>query len=161
MAENLIKRLVDAGVEFTGLSQAKAESLVRKLVRDGQVRRRDAEATVATLVGKGRETAETFVVSLQREVSQQLDRLTSRVDEVERRVEELVSGLVARSTTGAAPVADDTAPVTESPVPPAKKAAAVKKAAPVKKAPAKRGAAKQAPGATGPSGVRRVSTGAR
>jgi polyhydroxyalkanoate synthesis regulator phasin len=164
----VIKRLVDAGVEFTGLSQSKAEALVRKLVQDGELRRKDAEATVASLVGRGRNTAEGIVASVQREISAQLDKLSARVDEVEHRVEELVNTLVAR-TTGSSP-APATAPAKKAPAKkaaakkaPAKKAAAKK--APVKKAPVKKAAAKKAPAkqaaATGPSGVRRVSTTAR
>lgn len=159
MADNSIKRLIDAGVEFTGVSQAKAESLVRKWVRDGEVRRRDAERVVSALVGKGKETAEGLVVTVQRELSVQLDRLSSRLDEVEQRVEDVVSRIA--SSTGLAPSAAT------------KKAAPAKKAAATKKAPAKKaGAKKVAPAkkaapakkkaaakkaATGPSGVRRVS----
>jgi polyhydroxyalkanoate synthesis regulator phasin len=178
MADNVIKRLVDAGVEFTGLSQSKAEALVRKLVRDGELRRKDAEVAVATLVGRGKDTAEAIVVTLQREISAQLDKLSARVDDVEHRVEELVSTLVAR-TAGSSPAASGPAPTTSAAKKaPAKKAAAKKapaKKAAAKKAPAKKAAAKKAPakkaaakkvaprkaGATGPSGVRRVSTSAR
>ncbi len=180
MADNVIKRLVDAGVEFTGVSQAKAESLVRKLVRDGELRRRDAEAAIAALVDRGKDTAETIVVTLQRELSAQLDKLAVRIDDVERRVEEVI-GMVARTTGAATAGTTPAAPVT--PAAP-KKAAAKKVAAPNKAAAKKVGAKKAAPkkaaadkaapkkaaakkaasrgaGATGPSGVRRVSTSAR
>jgi polyhydroxyalkanoate synthesis regulator phasin len=185
MADNVIKRLVDAGVEFTGVSQSKAEALVRRLVRDGEVRRKDAEATISTLVGKGKDTAEAIVVSVQREIGARLDQLSSRVDEVEHRVEELVSSLVARTSGGPGPASAPVDPPAPTPAPakqapvkkaaakkaPAKKAAAkkapVKKAA-AKKAPVKKAAAKKAPASrtrtaatTGPSGVRRVSTGGR
>jgi polyhydroxyalkanoate synthesis regulator phasin len=163
MADNVIKRLVDAGVEFTGLSQSKAEALVRKLVRDGELRRKDAEVAVATLVGRGKDTAEAFVAGVQREISAQLEKLSARVDDVEHRVEELVSTLVAR-TSGPSPAASGSASTTSAAKEaPAKKAPAKKAAA--KKAPAKKAAAKKAAprkaGATGPSGVRRVSTSAR
>ncbi len=93
MADNVIKRLVDAGVEFTGVSQSKAEALVRKLVRDGELRRKDAETAVATLVGKGKDT-ETIVVSCARS-ARQLEKPATRADDVEHRVEEVLSTLMA------------------------------------------------------------------
>jgi hypothetical protein len=188
MADKVLKRFVDAGVQFTGVTPTKAEALVRKLVSDGEVRRRDAEKTIAAFVGKGRDTAESVVVRVQRELSAQLDRLSARVDEVEHRLEDLV-GTVVNRTTGA-PGPTPTPAAASAPVPakkaaakkaPAKKAAAKKAAA--KKAPAKKTAAKRAPAkkaaaakkapakeaavttvaeasatATGPSGVRRVDT---
>ncbi len=174
MADNVFNRLLDAGVQFTGLSQAKAEALVRKLVSDGQIRRADAEQALAAFVDRSKDAAESVVVRVQREFSVQFDRLSARVDDIEHRLEDLVSTVVSR-TTGApgpapAPPAKKAAAAKKAPAKkaaakkaaPAKKAAAAKKAAPTLGAPAKKAAAKKAAPAkkaTGPSGVGRGTTG--
>ena len=149
MADNVFKRLVDAGVQFTGVSQAKAEAFVRKLVNDGQVRRKDAERRVGAFVGKGKDAAEAVVVLLQREFERP-DSTGCRhdVDEVEHRLEELVS-------------------TSWSAAPPARRRARTGRGerhrAPAKKAPAKKAAAKKAPAkkAAAEEGARRKKAAAK
>ncbi len=134
MAQNLIRKLIDSGMHFTGDSQAKAEKLVRELVKLGEVRRKDAEQTVQALIARGKQTSDQLLSLVQAEVSKQLGRFTDRVDDIEDRLEDIADRLgVKAKATATAATADA----------PAKKAAA-KKAA-VKKAPAKKAAAKKAP----------------
>jgi polyhydroxyalkanoate synthesis regulator phasin len=76
VAENdLIKRLLDAGMAFTQLTQAKAESIVGELVRAGEVRVEEAQATVQHLLDKGRENTEQLVDLVREEITKQLSAL--------------------------------------------------------------------------------------
>jgi polyhydroxyalkanoate synthesis regulator phasin len=164
----MIKRLLDAGMQFTEMSQSSADKLVRDLVHNGQLRRKDAEKTVQQLLERGRTTSEQLVATVQAEVNKQVARVTDRLDGIEHRLEELASKLgVGQPVAPAAPAKPD---ATEKA--PAKKASAAKKA-PAKKAPvakasaAKKAPAKKAAAATkapakkapaGPSGVAKVAT---
>ena len=57
-ANSLIKRLLDAGMQFTEMSQEQAEKIVKELVKSGQARRKDSEKLVEELVSRGREAGE-------------------------------------------------------------------------------------------------------
>ena len=158
MARNMIKRLLDAGMQFTEMSQSSAEKLVHELVHNGQVRRKDAEKTVQQLLERGRTSSEQIVATVQAEVNKQVARLTEQLDGVERRLEELGAKLGVVSAPAPAAPAPAAAPTKKAAA--AKKAPA-KKAAAAKKAPAKKAAAaKKAPAkkAAGPSGVAKVAT---
>ncbi|MBI4936309.1 MAG: hypothetical protein HY828_20720 [Actinobacteria bacterium] len=134
-ANALIKRLLDAGMQFTEMSQEQAEKIVKELVKGGQAKRKDSEKLVEDLVSRGRDAGESAVASLQAELSKQLGRFASRLDDLEGRVEEMAQkvGLVNKP----------------APAAPAKKAPAKK--APAKKAPAKKAAAKKAPAKKAPA----------
>ena len=67
MAPNtILKRLLDAGMQFTEMSQNTAEKLVGEFVQAGQVRRKDAERTVQRLVDRGRSSTEQLARSIQK-----------------------------------------------------------------------------------------------
>jgi polyhydroxyalkanoate synthesis regulator phasin len=146
---DLVKKLLDAGAQFTDMTQQRAERLVKELTKSGEVRRKDAEKLVSDLVDRGRETTESIVHAVQRVVEAQMQRLGQRMDHVEAMVDEVAAkvGVTVpkRHTVKEAPVKKA----------PAKKAAAKK--APTKKAPAKKAPAKRA--GTSTSGVRKVTTG--
>lgn len=157
MAKNVIKRMLDAGMQFSEMSQATAERVVSELVKLGQVKRRDAESTIQALVDRGRDVSERAATALQTEFLTQLGRLAQRLDDIEDRVEEvgsMLADVVTRRTSAKEPAAAATAPAKKAPAKktaarkaPAKKTAAKKTAAtkaPAKKAPAKRTAAKKA-----------------
>jgi polyhydroxyalkanoate synthesis regulator phasin len=82
----VIQRLLDAGMQFSELSQSKAEQLVRDLVKIGAVRRKDTEATVRALVDRGRSASEQLAATVQAEVGKQVSRFAERMDDVEDRV---------------------------------------------------------------------------
>jgi len=138
---NLLKRLLDAGSQFTGMSQDQAEKLVKEFVKVGEARRKDTEKLVQRLIERGRDATEHLVAAVQSEVSKQLGLFASRLDDVEDRIEDLAErlGIASIATKAAARVPNATAT-------PAKKASAKKasaKKAPAKKAPAKKTAAKK------------------
>ena len=111
----LLKRLLDAGMQFTEVSQEQAEKIVNELVKSGKARRKDSEELVQQLVDRGRSATEQLVSTVQSEISKQMGRFAGRLDDLESRVEEIAQRAGVASK-------------------PAKKAAPVKKAAPAKKA---------------------------
>lgn len=119
----LLKRMLDAGMQFTGTSQEQAEKLVREFVKSGQAKRKDTEDLVRQIVERGRTATEHLVAAVQAEVNKQMTKVAGRLDVLEGRVEEIAKKL------GLPP----------APVKLAKKAP-TKKAAPAKKAPAKKAA---------------------
>jgi polyhydroxyalkanoate synthesis regulator phasin len=150
MADNpLLKRLLDAGMHFTEMSQEQAEKVVKELVKSGQARRKDSEKLVQQLVERGRSTTEQVVSSVQSELSKQLGRFASQLDEIEGRVEEIARSVGIASKAAAKKVAPAKKAPAAKKAAPAKKAPAAKKAAPAKKAPAAKKAApaKKAPAA--------------
>ena len=101
-ANTLLKKLLDAGMQFTETSQASAEKLVSDLVKKGEVRRKDAEKTVQLLVDRGRSSSEHVLGSIQHEVSRQVSRFAERLDGIESRIEELAAQVgLSRSTPAA------------------------------------------------------------
>ena len=169
----VIQRLLDAGMQFTELSQSKAEQLVRDLVKSGAVRRKDAKATVHSLLERGRTATEQLVATVQAEVSQQVSRFAERMDDAEDRIEELAKRVVpgrgaakqaaakqaaAKKVAAAKVPAKKAARTVAGAATPVKQAAAKRVAAakataaevPAKKAAAKKAAAKKAPSAPAP-----------
>ena len=90
---SLLKRMLDAGMQFTEMSQEQAEKLVKEFVKAGQARRKDSSELVQQLVDRGRTATEQWVSAAQSEIGKQLNRFAGRLDEVESRVEELAAGL--------------------------------------------------------------------
>src|SRR5262245_7420087 len=127
MSTPLINRLLDAGIEFSDMSQDRAQKLVKQLVKDGRARRKDSEDLVQRLIDRGRDSTEHLVGAIQSEITRQLGRFAKRLDNVESQVEEIAQKL------GIA-----TKPVKKAP---AKKAPASKATGAAKKAPAKKAGA--------------------
>jgi polyhydroxyalkanoate synthesis regulator phasin len=162
-ANTILKRLLDAGMQFTEMSQSSAEKLVNEFVKNGQLRRKDAEKTVQQLVERGRSSTEQLFSAVQTEVAKQLGRFADRIDDLEDRIEDLAEslGLAAKANQDASPSAPVTASSVGAPAEQAAKAATPAKKAPAKKAPAKKAPAKQAPAKQAPgtsSGVAKVAT---
>jgi polyhydroxyalkanoate synthesis regulator phasin len=137
-----IQQLIDAGVEFTEVTRERADAFVKQLVDKGEVQRRDAERIVQELVDRGRETSERITANVQREVAKQVEIMSARFDELEKRFEALTEALAERVPSASALVVVRKTSARKAP---AKKAPAKKAAAPAKKAPAKKRAAKKAP----------------
>ena len=131
MAQNVVRKLIDSGIHFTEDSQAKAEKLVKGLVKSGELRRKDAEQTLQTLIARGKETSDRILSLVQAEVAKQMSRFTDRVDVVEDRIEDLAGrmGVTAKDAVKKA-----AAPVKKAAAPVKKAAAPVKKAGPAKRA---------------------------
>jgi polyhydroxyalkanoate synthesis regulator phasin len=140
-SHHTIKRLLDAGMHFTEMTQEQAERIVKELVKNGEARRKDSEKLVEELVSRGREAGGAAVATAQQELTKQLGKFASRLDEIEAMIEELAKKLgIVNAKPAPAASSATAAPATKAP---AKKAPAKK--APAKKAPAKKAAAKKAP----------------
>ncbi len=147
-SNDLIKRLIDAGLSFTQMSQAKAEEIARDLQEAGQLRVDEAQATVQDLMARGRENTENLVRLVQREVTKQLETMGVDLSDLEARVEDLAARIGLRtpsggSTASAGPSSATTAAATTST---AKKSTAKRSTArksTAKKSTAKRSTAKK------------------
>ena len=119
MADNdVIKRLIDAGVAFTEMTRQRAEQIVAGLTQRGEASVDEVQASVEHLLQRSRESTERIMGMVRDEVARQLK----------------VLGVGAKSAPA------KSAPAKKSV---AKKAAPPKAAA--RKAPARRAAAKKAP----------------
>ena len=99
-SNDLIKRLIDAGLSFTQMSQAKAEEIAKDLQEAGQLRVDEAQATVQDLVAHGRENTENLMRLVQREVSKQLESMGVDLSDLEARVEDLAARVGFRTPGG-------------------------------------------------------------
>jgi polyhydroxyalkanoate synthesis regulator phasin len=163
MAENdLLTRLLDAGMTFTALTQARAEELIRDLVRAGAVQREQAQESVEELLARSRRNSERVLEAVRSEIDDQLgkldlatrgdiERLVQRFADVAATIFAQVAPDRARSssTTGSARTAAPAAVTSSSSTASAKKSAAKKSAA--KKSPAKKSATKKAPAKKAPA----------
>ena len=168
MANSTIKKFLDAGVHVTEMSKQQAESLVKSLVKSGEMKRKDADQAIQALVTRGKQTTDKISTLVQHEVAKQAAAFSERFDELEDRFEALAKSLInaanksGSGTESSAPAASTSvankAPAKKAPAKKAPAKAAPAKKAPAKKAPAKKAPAKAAPAAVGSSGVRKVST---
>ena len=147
MAQNdVLKRYLDAGIAFTTLNQARAEALVKDLVKAGEVQADQARDTVTDLLERSRKNSEKLLDAVRKEVRKQITSLglasKSDLDRLEARIASLF---------GAAPAAAKKAAAR----PAAKKATA--KRATAKKAPAKKKAATKRTAATKKAGARKAT----
>jgi polyhydroxyalkanoate synthesis regulator phasin len=139
MAQNdIFKRYIDAGLEFGALTQARAEALVKDLVKAGEVQADQARDAVADLLERSRKNSEKLIETVRTEVRAQITNLglasQADLDKVEARIASLLGSATAPAKQAASTAATAT-----------KKAAAKATKAPAKKAPAKKTAAKKAP----------------
>ena len=136
MAQNdFLKRYLDAGLAFTALTQARAEALVKDLVKAGEVQADQAREAVADLLERSRKNSEKLIETVRSEVRDQITGLglvsKADLDKLEARI----AGLFGAATKPAKAAAKKAAPKATKKAP-AKKAAAKRPAA--KKAPAKK-----------------------
>jgi colicin import membrane protein len=132
MAQNdVLKRYLDAGLEFTALTQSRAEALVKDLVKAGEVQAEQARDAVTDLLERSRKNSEQLLETIRKEVRDQITKLglvsQADMDKLEQRLASLFGGSAAAA--------------------PAKPAAAAKKSAAKKKAAAKKAPAKKKPAA--------------
>ncbi len=135
---NILKRYLDAGMAFTALTQAKAEALVKDLVKTGEVQTEQAQAVVTDLVERSRKNTEAFIDQVRQEISSSAESLGLATIADLTRVEKLIEAIKPGSTSPAP--APKKTPAKKAP---AKKAVAKKAVA--KKAVAKKAVAKKAP----------------
>jgi polyhydroxyalkanoate synthesis regulator phasin len=161
MAEtDVIKRLLDAGVNFTEMTQQRAEALVEDLVQSGAVRAEQAGKAVDQLLARSsesrqklRQESEALIESIRQDIEQQVARLgvatKDDVASLRRRVDTVADALTDVAARAEAAVQRAAA---KAGGPGSKKAAkkatakkkAAKKATAKKKATVKKKAAKKA-----------------
>ena len=150
---NVLKRYLDAGAEFTSMTQAKAEALVKDLVHNGELQTEQVQDAVTELLERSRQSTERLVELIRKEVSAQADALglASRADlrRLEKMVTSLLPGSAKKAAAKKAPAKKAAAKKAPAKKAPAKKAPAKK--APAKKAPAKKAPAKKAPAKKAPA----------
>ncbi|MEY2569389.1 MAG: hypothetical protein QOE35_3918 [Actinomycetota bacterium] len=128
MAQNdMLRRYLDAGMAFTQLTRARAEGIVKDLVKAGEVQREQTQDRVEDLLERSRKNTDALRDLVRKEIREQLASVgLATKDDIARLERKLGAG---------APAAKKAAPVA--------KPAAAKKAAPAKK-----GVASKAGGAT-------------
>jgi polyhydroxyalkanoate synthesis regulator phasin len=140
MARNdFVKRYLDAGLEFTSLTQSRAEAIVKDLVKAGEVQADQARDAVNELIERSRRTSERLLETVRSEVRDQITSLGLASQSDLDKLEERIAGVVSSATASLKGMADSASGAAR----PAKKAAA--KRAPAKKTAAKKAAAKRAP----------------
>ncbi len=123
MAQNeAIRRYLDTGVQFTQMTQARAEAIVKDLVKAGELQTEQAQAAVSDLLDRSRRNADKFVEQVRKEVRSQVSNLGLATQDDIARLERKIASMSSSSRKA-----------------PAKKAATRK--APARKAAAKRTAA--------------------
>ena len=134
MAErrDVLRRYIDAGIEFTQLTRQRAEDVVRELVRAGEVQAEQAQQAVEELMERNRRNTERLVETVRREMRNQVGNLGLATKDDVARIQRRIDTLEGRS---ARPPAVKAAP---------KKAASTKAAG--KKAAGKKSAAKKSAG---------------
>src|SRR5579875_2275596 len=154
-----LRRYLEAGVSLTQITRARAEELVRDLVRAGAVEAERAQDWAEDLVRRSRERSEALVGTVRAEVRQQLAELGfTSVEDLAKRVADIVNRaqaqLPARRRTPARPPAASTRTA------PARKATAHKATAhkaTARKAPARTAGTKAAARATTTAPARKAA----
>jgi polyhydroxyalkanoate synthesis regulator phasin len=128
MAENdIFKRAIEAGLNLTEISRARATEFVKKLVQEGHVRQEEANQFVEKLAGWSQRQLEAIAEVVRKEVNRQVKQMRLvRMEDLQERINKISERISALRSGGAAKKA------------PATKASAKK--APAKKAPAKKAA---------------------
>lgn len=143
---NVIKRYLDTGVAFTQMTQARAEAIVRDLVRAGELQSEQRQAAVRDLLDRSRKNTEKLVSQVRQEARDQVSSLglatKADIHRLERQIAALKDSRPARSTAGAkwAAATKRTAKKGAATKRTAKRATATKRTA--KKAPAKKAASR-------------------
>ena len=99
MAQNdLLRRYLDAGISFTAMTQARAEAIVKDLVKAGEVQADQAREMASELFERSRRNTDRLVETIRKEVRSQIENLdVVRRNELTR-LEQRISSLTGRST---------------------------------------------------------------
>ena len=102
-----LRRYVDAGIALTQLTRAKAEAIVKELVKAGEVQREQTHDRVEELLDRSRKTTEGVMGVVRKEMAEQLAAMgfatTKALEELEARIEGLERRLDAMAATPAPP----------------------------------------------------------
>jgi polyhydroxyalkanoate synthesis regulator phasin len=138
-----LKRYLDAGIAFTQMTRSRAESIVKDLVKAGEVQRDQTQERVDELMDRSRKNTEQLLELVRAEIRQQFSAMGLATKEDIDRIE---ARLDAKGTPRASGLIVPTGTATKSTAKKASKnMAPVVKKAPAKKATASKASAKKAP----------------
>jgi polyhydroxyalkanoate synthesis regulator phasin len=129
----LFKRYLDAGMQFSQMTRERAEAIVRDLVKAGEVQAEQTQTMVSEVLERSRKNTEKFVEQVTAEVRKQLSVAEFVTKDVVARLQSQIDDL---RTQLPGPAGRKGKKVKKAKA--AKKAAPAKKKAPAKKAPAKK-----------------------
>lgn len=99
--DNLLKRYLDVGAAFTQMTQQRAESIVKDLVKAGEVQAEQAQVVTRDLLERSRKNTERLVAQVRREVRDQVSNLGLATKADIARLERQIASL-GRSASGTA-----------------------------------------------------------
>ncbi|MBV8691197.1 MAG: hypothetical protein JOZ37_08690 [Actinobacteria bacterium] len=100
MPENeTLKRYLDAGMAFTQLTRARAEEIVKDLVKRGELRREQVQEQVDELLDRSRQNTEMLVGVVRKEIADQLGNLGLATKEDIKRLEAKIAGKAPSAAT--------------------------------------------------------------
>ena len=151
---DMLKRYLDAGIAFTQMTRARAEGIVKDLVKAGELQREQTQERVDELVERSRKNTDQLLDLVRTEVRQQFAAMGLATKDDIARIEARLnatgtpraSGLIVPSGGAKRSVKKTAVKKTSVKKTPANKASAVK--APAKKTPARKTPAKKASGTT-------------
>ncbi|MBA3655365.1 MAG: phasin family protein [Actinobacteria bacterium] len=122
---DLWKRYLDAGMEFSHITRSRAESIVKDLIKAGEVQREQRQQRIEELLDRSRKNTEDLMGAVRKELSQQLSSLGVVTKADFAKLEAKLDALAKKS----AAVPTKSASAAPAPAKPkAQKAAAAKKA---------------------------------
>ena len=90
------KRYLDAGVEFTNMTRARAESIVKELIKAGEVQREQRQQRIEELLDRSRKNTEDLMNAVRKELDQRLSSLgvATKADlaKLEAKIDKLAKG---------------------------------------------------------------------
>ena len=137
----MLKRYLDAGMAFTEMTRSRAESIVKDLVKAGELQQKQAQKQVDDLVERSRKNTEQLVEMVRREITSQLSSVGIATKEDIARLEAKIDAAKGGGPAPEIVAATPSQAAAEAASSPAGKAPAKK--APAKKATAKKAAAKK------------------
>ena len=72
---DILKRYLDAGLAFTQMTRERAEAIVSDLVKEGEIRRKEAQERIEELVERSQRNTEELLAIIRREVNEQIKAL--------------------------------------------------------------------------------------
>jgi polyhydroxyalkanoate synthesis regulator phasin len=152
MAQNdLLKRYLDAGMAFTAMTQARAEAIVKDLVRNGEVQADQARDVAAELLERSRRNTEKLLDTVRKEIRDQVSTLglatQADIARLERWISDAMGGTVKKASARKASGRKAGR----------RKAGAKKASGTRKKASAKKAGAKKASGTRKKAGAKKAS----
>src|ERR1700730_9875699 len=72
---DMLRQYLDAGIAFTQMTRARAEEIVKELVKAGEVQREQVQTQVDDLVERSRRNTDQLLTMVRNEVSSQFSQL--------------------------------------------------------------------------------------